>query len=448
MLSKKTPKKSKEQVKTKIKNTSADIKERVSKFFKRKERSRPGSFSIAFQISIEQIASRAAGGLLSDLLYLILIFAAVFYNTVMTTVGSFNALDDAAFRFEGGDTFMEYLSSAVFIVSSAGKTVSVNVGSYARFMFVSLVFIMTIQFIVIVALCVVIPSKTYEKLKPLYNITEAAQALKNIDIASESDGDMEIHTGKEELAGLEDAVNDLLKRSRASYKSQIRFVSDASHELRTPIAVIRGYADMLERWGSKDQEILEESISSIKSEAENMSRLVENLLFLARGDSGRAVIRFEETDIDEIITDIYDEFTMIDKTHNFRLDVRDDVMACADPSLIKQCLRILTDNAIKYSPEGTDIILRLRQRDPDHYALEVQDRGIGIKKDEADKIFERFFRSDPARNRSSGGYGLGLSIAKWIADKHSGFFEVLSYENLGTRISLILPYKQKALESE
>ena len=358
------------------------------------------------------------------------------------------------FYFGGGSSISEYLrSAAVSVTNAANELVTVPVGNHMAFLGVSLIFIVMVQFILLIAACVIIPGRTYERLKPLYTMTEAARALKDIDITgsdftslenaitelSPGSGELAIHTGKEELAGLEEAINDLLERTRSSYQSQIRFVSDASHELRTPIAVIRGYADMLERWGSKDKEILEESITSIKSEAENMSRLVENLLFLARGDSGRAIIRFEEVDINALICDIYDEFTMIDKTHEFRLDLRADIKAQADPSLIKQCLRILVDNAIKYSPEGTDIILRLQNRGDDQYSIEVQDNGIGIKQEEITKIFERFYRSDPARSRQSGGYGLGLSIAKWIADKHSGFFEVLSYENLGTRISLVLP---------
>ena len=239
---------------------------------------------------------------------------------------------------------------------------------------------------------------------------------------------------------MEDAINDLLERMRNSYKSQIRFVSDASHELRTPIAVIQGYANMLDRWGREDKEILDESIASIKSEAENMNRLVENLLFLARGDSGRTVLRLEEISINQLMCDIYDEFVMIDSSHEFILDLRAEITSQADSSLIKQCLRILVDNAIKYSPANTDIILRLQKNDEIYFAIEVQDYGIGVKSEDADKIFERFYRSDPARNRQNGGSGLGLSIAKWIADKHNGYFELLSYENLGTRISMVLPF--------
>ena len=411
----------------------------------KKKLKRPGSFSIAFQLSAEQLAVRALLCVIADIVCAVLAFFALLYNTEMELLGRFTWFRSVSFGFTGGSGVKELLRSAVIRVDNGTVKETVSVGNYALFFFVALIALVAAEFIFMIISCVVIPGRTYERLKPLYNMTEAAQALKNIDITSADgadDGDFEIHTGKEELAGLEDAVNDLLRRARSSYQSQIRFVSDASHELRTPIAVIQGYANMLDRWGREDKEILDESIESIKSEAENMNRLVQNLLFLARGDSGRAVIRFEKLDVNRLICDIYEEFVMIDKDHEFQLDLRADVSAVADMSLIKQCLRILVDNAIKYSPEGTDIILRLQKRDEKFYSIDVQDYGIGIKPDEIEKIFERFYRSDPARNRSNGGYGLGLSIAKWIADKHGGYFEVLSYEKLGTRISLVLPYER------
>ena len=424
-----------------------------SKRIKEKRR-RPGSVSIAFQISFEQLVGLFLIILLGNVVYAALFVVAVVYNAVMTVGSDMSRFGNARIVFEGGEAFWQFVRSAAVVVpNGSGGETHVPAGNFAVFLLVSLASLLAVEFVALTVACVLIPDRTYKRLTPLFSITDAAQALKNIDITDSKlteDGEqLEIHTGKEELAGIEDAVNDLLRRTISSYRSQIRFVSDASHELRTPIAVIRGYADMLERWGSEDKEILSESISSIKSEAENMSRLVENLLFLARGDSGRAVLRFETLDMNALVCDIYNEFVMIDKTHTFSLDLRIDARAYADPSLMKQCLRILADNAVKYSPEDTEIILRLREYDGSHFAVEVQDRGIGIKPEEAGKIFDRFYRSDPARNRRSGGYGLGLSIAKWIADKHSGFFEVLSYENLGTRISLILPYagEEKAPEN-
>ncbi len=435
--------------KAKITNPKSRPKKGI--FRKKPKRKRPGSFSIAFQISIEELISRGIMGLLFDIAYVALFCIGVVYNAEIEVNGRFSWFRCSRLIFDRSGGIWYALKNAAVEVTSLSGTQKVFAGGFAEFLVVSAAALVLAQFCVLVHSCIVIPRKTYARLSPLFNMTEAAQALKNIDITDvdfDSGKELEIHTDKEELAGLEDAVNDLLRRTRESYKSQVRFVSDASHELRTPIAVIQGYANMLERWGREDKDILDESIASIKSESENMSRLVENLLFLARGDSGRAVLRFEQVNINRLICDIYDEFVMIDKTHEFSLDLRAEITASADPALIKQCLRILTDNAVNYSPEGTDIILRLQKRDENFFSIEVQDHGIGIKQDEIEKIFERFYRSDPARNRQSGGCGLGLSIAKWIADKHDGFFEVLSYDELGTRISLILPLNRSAKTSE
>ena len=128
--------------------------------------------------------------------------------------------------------------------------------------------------------------KVRVRLRPLQDLADAALKLEDaIDMLSPADDDQKLATGYAELAGLETAVNKLMTRMRDSYRQQARFVSDASHELRTPISVIRGYADMLDRWGKTDEKILEESIEAIKDESESMQHLVEQLLFLARGDS-------------------------------------------------------------------------------------------------------------------------------------------------------------------
>lgn len=181
-----------------------------------------------------------------------------------------------------------------------------------------------------------------------------------------------------ELKGLEDAINKLLDRMRESYRQQARFVSDASHELRTPISVIQGYANMLDRWGKKDK---------------------------------KHVYEYRELNIVEIN---------------------------ADMRLVKQAMMILIENSVKYTKEGECIILKVGYDDNGKAYFCVQDNGIGIDEQEISHIFERFFRADSVRTRSSGGTGLGLSIAKWIIDNHKGYFEVLSRKGIGTRISVYL----------
>lgn len=438
------------------KETTSENKKHETTKNKEVRKAKIKSHSITVQLILERLFSKFFGKLFFDIAYIILLTGAFLYNAEMVVNGSITKF--GSFKFLSGrdsDSIREFLRSLKLVVyNSNGQSQTFSAVYFGEFLFMTLSVIISVQAVVFLVECIFVPIKIHKKLKPIYTMTQVTKALKNVDLTGEefatlqdainnlspNKPDQKIHTGKKEFIGLEDAINDLLERTRNSYKSQIRFVSDVSHELRTPIAVIQGYANMLDRWGREDKEILNESISSIKSEADNMNRLVENLLFLARGDSGRTVLRLEQLNINQLLCDIYDEFVMIDTTHEFSLDLRADIVSQADSSLIKQCMRILVDNAVKYSPEGTDIILRLQKRDESHFAVEVQDYGIGVKSEDADKIFERFYRSDPARNRQNGGSGLGLSIAKWIADKHNGYFELLSYENIGTRISLVLPF--------
>ena len=295
--------------------------------------------------------------------------------------------------------------------------------------------------------------KVRAKLKPLQEFADAAlklsdmdgeteqryQKLENaIDMLSPGEEDQKLATGDAELAGLESAVNKLMARMRDSYRQQARFVSDASHELRTPIAVIRGYADLLDRWGKTDEKILEESIEAIKDESENMQHLVEQLLFLARGDSGRTPLNISDFDVSDIMKEVWEESAMIDKAHDYRFESGGDIPARGDVSLIKQAARILVENASKYTPEGGEILLRSLVHEG-HPAFSVQDSGIGISESDIPHIFERFYRADDSRSKQTGGSGLGLAIAKWIVERHGGRFEVLSRKDIGTRITVILP---------
>ena len=253
----------------------------------------------------------------------------------------------------------------------------------------------------------------------------------------DAEGERPLSFGDSDLSGVEAAMNNLLLRMRATMRQQSRFVNDASHELRTPIAVIQGYANMLERWGKTDEKILDEGISAIKNEADHMNYLVEQLLFLARGDSGRTTLNKQPVKTGELMREIYEESLMIDEKHRYRLNDRgDSTETDIDPGLMKQAVRILVDNAAKYTPEGEEIILSYGINEKGRPYLQVQDLGSGINESELPHIFERFFRADEAR--SSEGTGLGLSIAKWIVDKHEGHFEVLSRKDLGTRIRIVL----------
>lgn len=290
-------------------------------------------------------------------------------------------------------------------------------------------------------------------LKPLNEIAETAERLSNMVFDEEKFHSLEdaiskispvvsderIHIGDSEFKGLEDAINKLLDRMRDSYRQQARFVSDASHELRTPISVIQGYANMLDRWGKSDESVLDESITAIKSESENMKNLVEQLLFLARGINGKTQLTIEEFSLSNMINEVIEESKMIDDKHVYSYINLEEVNVYGDVGLLKQTARILVENASKYTESGGNIVLRTGRNSKGEPYFSVQDNGIGIDTEDIPHIFERFFRADTARVRKNGGTGLGLSIAKWIIDNHNGYFSVVSRKEIGTRITVYLP---------
>lgn len=272
-----------------------------------------------------------------------------------------------------------------------------------------------------------------------------------IDSIDDSCKRIEIHDT--ELSGIEAAVNNMLRRLEEGKRKQIRFVDDASHELRTPIAVIQGYVNMLDRWGKDDPAVREEAIAAIKNESEHMKVLIDQLLFLARGEMDRHVLDMKPLNSCSIMEEIYDESIMLEaelpeeKRHEFDASelYEDDnlktYMISADEAMIKQAVRILRDNAMKYTPAGGTISFRSYRREDGKICMEVRDTGIGIPKSELPRIFDRFYRGTNARADNTSGSGLGLSIAKWIAESHGGAIEALSGSGFGTKMTIVLEEK-------
>ena len=277
-------------------------------------------------------------------------------------------------------------------------------------------------------------------------LKDLAGIISGID-ANKLDSQISIDSSQVELKDLAYALNGMLNRINDSYQSQVRFVSDASHELRTPISVIQGYANLLDRWGKNDEKALQESIDAIKSEAGNMKDLVEQLLFLARGDNETIQLHKEVFDCCETADEIIKETQMIDNNHVFRIQLDRPAYINADKQLLKQAIRILIDNSIKFTPIDDKIYLRIIKKEGKIHIV-IQDNGIGIEADDLSKIFERFYRSDESRARKTGGAGLGLSIAKWIIERHGAYFEILSRVNIGTRITIIFPEEKESEYAE
>lgn len=339
------------------------------------------------------------------------------------------------------------------VVWDNGKTMVKEAGSFLYLVQRVVVAIAIIQGLSVLKEIIFGTMKIRKTLKPLDEIAQTASRLSNMTFDEEKFQNLEeaiskispvisdekIYTGDSELHGLEEAINNLLERMRDSYKQQARFVSDASHELRTPISVIQGYANMLDRWGKNDESVLNESIAAIKSESENMKNLVEQLLFLARGINGKTQINNQEFLLNDMINEVLEESKMIDEKHIYKYYSSEEIIAYGDISLLKQAARILIENAAKYTDENEVIILKTGMSEKGEPYFSVQDNGIGMSEEDIPHIFERFFRADTARVRKNGGTGLGLSIAKWIIDGHKGYFSVLSRKGIGTRITIFLP---------
>lgn len=247
-------------------------------------------------------------------------------------------------------------------------------------------------------------------------------------------------TSHDELRDLAETFNELMDKVWDAYRRQDRFVSDASHELRTPLLVIQGYADLLERWGGEDAAIRREAIDSIKNEASYMNKLVGRLLLLAKAE--QQILEIGTIHLPELIEEVIRDFEVMNTGHTVIFEKNQEIILQGDITLIKQVIRIVLDNSIKYTPLPGEIILNCDVEDH-NTVITVKDNGIGISEEDSPNIFERFYKADKSRSRMAGSTGLGLSIAQYIVQKHGGTISAMS-EGLGkgTRVTIKLPMKR------
>lgn len=246
---------------------------------------------------------------------------------------------------------------------------------------------------------------------------------------------------KNELKDLACVINAMLDRIETSYESQKQFVSDASHELRTPIAVIQGYANLLNRWGTTDPEILHESIEAIQNEARSMQDLVEKLLFLSRHDKKTLKLMKKHFNMSKLVEDMVKETKLVAANRVIESSIMDNVIVYGDEQALKQAVRIFIDNAVKYSRDGDTVTIKCEKLNED-CVITVQDTGIGMTQKDIDHIFDRFYRSDYVRNQNIGGHGLGLSLGKLIILAHTGKIKVRSQFKKGTSFIITLPKRR------
>lgn len=316
------------------------------------------------------------------------------------------------------------------------------IDNYQAIAMILIIIFSIVSFLVLIIITLLGNKVNRHMFQPIRNMTDSAKKISGNNLNQRID----VANSYDELKELRETFNQMMNRIEASYRKQKQFVNDASHELRTPIAVIQGYSNLLSRWGKDDEKILLESIDAIKDESEHMKSLVNSLLFLARADKNETKLDRSTFLINDLLEELIKENRLIDSSHIFSKSIEGNLLMNADRKLIKQALRIFIQNSIKFTPAGGKITLKAFS-DENDIVIDICDTGIGIPKKDLGNIFDRFYRADESRTKNKGGTGLGLSIAKWIINAHNGRILIRSTVDVGTDIRLILPYKASQNES-
>ncbi|MEW5989274.1 MAG: ATP-binding protein, partial [Chloroflexota bacterium] len=272
---------------------------------------------------------------------------------------------------------------------------------------------------------------TRQALKPLEEIAAVALQITRADDLGRRLPD---RGRQDEIGRLTTALNQTLERLERLFRAQQRFLADVSHELRTPLTAIRGNLDLIQRMRVADAE----SLGDMRAELERMTRLVNDLLLLARAEAGGLPIQKEPVQMDTIFLDVYRQATTLTRKLQLAVGEVDQVSILGDADRLKQLLLNLVENAIKYTPPGGTVTMSLSKADG-QAKFQIADTGAGIPEEDLPHIFDRFYRVDKARTRAQGGSGLGLSIAKWIAQAHNGDILVHSELGKGSIFTVVLP---------
>lgn len=271
-------------------------------------------------------------------------------------------------------------------------------------------------------------------LRPIARMTRTAQT---ITLSRDLSRRIEMPAHRDELGRLATTFNEMLESIESSYHAQQRFVSDASHELRAPLTAIQGNLELLNRHKSMPEAEREEALSEMTRETERLTRLVADLLALARADAG-VPLKHRLVDLDEVVLDAFRAAHQLARGQTLALDPFEPVRVNGDEDRLKQLLLILIDNALKYTPAGGQVTLGLRHSETGAQLL-VRDTGVGIAPEDVQHVFERFYRADPGRSRDPGGTGLGLPIAQWIVEQQGGKIVLESRPGHGTLVCVHLP---------
>lgn len=334
--------------------------------------------------------------------------------------------------------FLKYEQTAVFAERRGKLTFVFDATTEGKDRMHEVVIVILLYYAVAIILVLGYYSFIKAALRPLLDMASKMQELNIQTLHKER---LHVEETEDELRAMAVETNHMLDRLDEAYEAQKVFVSEASHELRTPITVLQGYSSMLKRWGSDDPEVLAESVDAIDSEAKSMQELVEKLLFLSRHERRKMPFQKEWFDLSEILRELEKEMKYLVKDTRIITYEGEQVSVYGDKQALKQAFRVFLDNAVKYTSDGDTIAIRCQNK-RNGCEVRVEDSGLGMKKEDLEGIFTRFFRSDTVRGKNIEGHGLGLSIARLIIDGHAGRISVRSQYTKGTVFTILLPYQR------
>ncbi len=294
--------------------------------------------------------------------------------------------------------------------------------------------LVTICIIVMIAILLLLRFRVDRLLQPLEEISQLAGEISADDLSAVQ---LQFDRAPSEVKNLAQAFNLLLSRLSASWERQRQFVGDASHELRTPLTIVQGYLQSLLRRSQNLTDTQRDALETATSETERTVRLLQDLLDLARADNGQVRFRLEPLVVNELVDEVV---TMAKKVDDRTITIQAETLveAQADRDRLKQVLINLIDNALHYSPIDRPIVIRLTTLNQ-KAQIQVIDQGVGIALVDQSRVFERFYRVDEARSRSTGGTGLGLAIVKSLVDGMGGDLSLQSKPGEGSTFSISLP---------
>lgn len=282
---------------------------------------------------------------------------------------------------------------------------------------------------------------SYRAVRPLQEITAAAtQVATSNDLSTR----LASNVPDDEIGRLTKVFNHMMSRLEYIFGVQQRFVTDLSHELRTPLTAIQGNLDIIKRFGA-DQT----SIDAIQQETNRMTRMVNEVLMLARADYGAITVELSPLNLEEFVLDNASNFNAIAEARNSKVNIElgkhEPVHIQGNYERLQQAVTNLVGNAIKFTPADGTVTVSVYERGNQYGVIEVKDTGIGIADDDIDHIFKRFYQSDHSRHHTSDedGAGLGLSIVKWIVESHNGEIEVETEKDKGSTFRIVIPLLEK-----